>query len=106
MDFLRDPLWQFIGVIVALIAIFLTIAQRSRKEIVYEVVSDTPILSVRGEIKDQIQVLYKGKPLADARLIILRVWNLGNTPISLNDYVEPINFDFGQKAEILDADIL
>src|SRR2546425_10907232 len=106
MDILRDPVWQFIAVIIALIAIIVTLTQRYRKEIVYDIISDTPILSIKEEVKNRVKVLFDDKPMTNARLIILRIWNSGNVPIIPSDYIEPITLNFGADAEILDADIL
>jgi hypothetical protein len=110
MDFLRDPLWQFIGVIVAIIAtgvsILLYLKSRNIKRLAYEVISNTPIISIKDEVKGDVQVLFKGKPIKDARLVVLRLWNNGNASISSSDYEDPIEFDFGGTAEILDASIL
>src|SRR2546421_4767767 len=108
MAFLRDPIWQFIGVIVALTALFiptvLTILSR-RKSLDFEIISDTPILSLKEEDKGQIQVLFNGKPLDNAHLIIMRIWNSGKIPIEIDDYNgQSIKLDF--KVEVLDVAIL
>src|SRR5437868_10774181 len=110
MEFIRDQLWQFVGVITSLIAIGFSILfylkQRRIKSISYEVISNVPVVSVEEEVKDKIQVLFNGKRIDDARLVVLRLWNSGNAPILSADFDRPIKFDFGEKAEILDAAIL
>lgn len=109
MNILRDPIWQFIGVIIAILfPLLLYVVQRNRKEVAYEIVSNTPILSLRTEVKGKVQVLLDNKPVNEARLVILRIWNSGNQPIRTEDYDQknPIKFNFGSGTEVLDADIL
>jgi hypothetical protein len=63
MDILRDPVWQFIGVLAALVTIFIALRQRNQKEIVYDIISDTPILSIKEEVKNRVKVLFDDKPV-------------------------------------------
>jgi len=108
MSFLTDPAW--LAVIVAIIAIFPTIIiylkQNNVKGLVYEVVSNTPVFSIEEAVKGKIQVLYNGKPIDYALLAVLKIWNYGNAPIEPSDYILPITFDFGNGAEVLDAEVL
>lgn len=98
--------WQGIGV---LVAILLTISgwwwQQSRKELSYEVVSQTPLVSLEDPTSQQLQVLFNGKPVSDPNLIVLRVQNTGNVPIPTTDYEKPLTFRFGQAVEVLSAEI-
>jgi len=52
------------------------------------------------------QVLFDNKIVSDARLIILRIWNSGNVAITKEEYSRPIKFFFGDKTEVLDAEIV
>jgi hypothetical protein len=78
MDFLRDPIWQFIGVIVGFITIIVTIVlsqrQQNRKEISYQVISDAFIISIDKEVKDRVKILFDDRPVKDMSLLILRLW--------------------------------
>lgn len=51
-EILRDPVWQFIGAIFALAAIVIVVIiywmQRQRKSLSYEIISCTPLLSVKS----------------------------------------------------------
>jgi hypothetical protein len=107
MDFLRDPIVDLIiGVVVTIVVAFVVyVMQRNRKEMAYDVISNTLVLSIDHEVRGKIQVLYEGKPVDDARLVVLRIWNSGKVPISSNDFERPVTFDFGKDAEVLDATI-
>lgn len=109
LEIIRDPLWQFIGVILAIIAIAITVIlywiQRQKKALSWQVVSNTPLLSIDKEIKGNLEVLYDGKRVQDVQLIIAKIINTGNVPIKSTDYECPINFDFGENARILTAEV-
>ena len=114
MDILRDSIWTFVSVVIAFAALILTMVipwmQRNRKEIAYEVISNSLVIPELEEVgphtKGILHVLFNGKPVKGARLVILKVWNAGNVPITPSDYVTPITFNFGEKAEILNVGIL
>jgi hypothetical protein len=115
MSFLHDPTLQFVvNVGVALLGIFFTSIitvviyrrQQTRKGITYKVISDTPILSLKEEVKGKIKVLFGTKPINNVRLVIVKIWNSENTPILPSEYIDPIRLGFGGNVEILDAEIL
>ena len=95
MEFLSNPGWQIainaaIGLLTIIVSIIIYRRQRNRRSITYEVVSDTPILSLKEEIKGRVQVLFDTKPVGEVRLVILKIWNSGDSPILPNEYIEPI----------------
>jgi hypothetical protein len=108
-EILRDPLWQFIGVILAVLAIGVSILiyllQRNRKSLSYEIISNTSLLTVNEKVEGKLQILYEGTPISDAQLIVIRVLNSGNVPILETDYKLPLQFVFGKGAKILSAEV-
>jgi len=92
MDFLRDPIWTFISVIVAFIAIVVTVLiylrQRNRKELTWGIISNTlvlPVPDVGVHAKSKLQVLFEGRAVDDLRLIVLGIGNSGDAPIEIKD---------------------
>jgi hypothetical protein len=75
-------MWQFIGVILAIIAIAITVIlywiQRQKRALSWQVVSNTPLLSIDKEIKGNLEVLYNRKPVQDVQLIIAKIINNGS----------------------------
>ena len=51
------------------------------------------------------EALYNGKQVQDLQLIIAKIINNGNVPIKSIDYERPINFNFGENAWILTAEV-
>ena len=106
IEIIRDPMWQFVGVIlVIIIPLVLYLVQRRRKALSWEIISNTPLLSIDEAIRGNIQVLFDGKPVQDAQLIIVEIINSGNVAIKSIDYERPINLDFGENARILTAEV-
>lgn len=109
MEFIRDPLWQFVGAVLALAAIIISIllflAQRKRKSLAYEVVSQTALLSVAEELEGKLKILYQRKPVREVHLLILRLSNNGNTPILASDFVREVSIGFSNSTRILSAEV-
>jgi hypothetical protein len=115
VSLLRDPTLQFLmNISIALLGIFFTSIvsvviyrrQQSRKGIIYKVISNAPLFSLKEEVKGKIKVLFGTKAVNNARLVILKIWNSENTPILPNEYMDPIRVRFGSNVEILDAEVL
>ena len=111
LEIMRDPFWQFLTVaIIAIIAILVTIIlyliQRQRKSLSWEIISNTPLLSIDEEIRGDLQVLFAGKPVHDVQLIIFKIINSGNVPIKSTDYERPIKLKLGENALILTAKVI
>ena len=110
LDLLQSPVWQFVGAILTLLAILLTLAlylkQRRRKALSYAVVSSSDLLSVEEEIRGRVKVLFDNAPVENVRLVIIKLWNSGEIPISKNDYESPIRIDLGQTNTVLSYEII
>jgi hypothetical protein len=108
-EFLRDPVWQFIGVALTLMFIGITILlwrmQRQRKRLSYEIISQTPLLRKEKEIKGKLEILFSGLPVEDVYLVEAKIINSGNVPIVSTDYEQPLCLQFSEKTHILTADV-
>jgi hypothetical protein len=112
MDSLRDPVWTFVGVVVAIliaaVIVSVTLWLRNRKALSYEVVSDVPLVTISHGANDSateaIEIRYNGNPVQDVRLVVVRLWNSGNVPIAQNDYDEPLTLQFG--GQLLASDVI
>jgi hypothetical protein len=109
-EFLSDPTFQFVIIVaLAILAIvgpiIVYLKQRVRKSVTYRIVSRNALFSVKEEMKKELEITYKGKKIEDAQLVLIEVSNTGDVPIEEKDYKNPISFDFGEKAQILMAEV-
>src|SRR5207248_570933 len=51
-------------------------------------------------------IRFEKKAVSNLRLVILRISNSGDIPISPSDFIEPLCFEFGEKTEILETNLL
>lgn len=109
MDFIRDPLWQFVGAILGILAIIVTIIlffiQRRKKSLTYEIISRTSVLSASDEVSGKLQILYQGEAVRKVNLLVLKLANTGNVPITTLDYEREVSFIFTDCEKILSAEL-
>jgi len=109
-EILRDPLWTFVGVVFAILAVLVAIgifwAQRKTKKLSYEITSNTQLLGVKDEIQGKVQVLYEGKEVKNVHLLTLKFTNSGNQSISSGDFERPISIEVNSEAKILTHEII
>jgi hypothetical protein len=110
-NFFQDPVWQFIGAVLGLVAIIVSIVlfwlTLHRKSLAYRVVSSTQLLNLgqHDQLKGKLQLLYENNPVQDPYLLLIQVANVGNVAIRPEDYVKPVRVTFGDNAAVLSAEI-
>lgn len=101
---LRSPVWQFIGVVVALVALGVTVAlylnSRPIRRLRVDVLSNSPLVSVDTGVAKEMQILYRGRSVQTLSVILLKLANTGNQPIAPSDYSEPIRVSVSSSAAI------
>ena len=113
MVILRDPIWQFAGVFFTLFGIFVSVLIYARtrkfKEISYEVMTVASLLDIREEIRGQVKIVFDNIEVDQVHLIIIKIINSGTNAIKVPDTFSslerPINFSFGEKANVLSAKV-
>jgi hypothetical protein len=110
MGLFRDPVWQFIGAVLAAIAIGIAILiyfrQRRRKRLGYQILANTPVLTVDEQIRGKIKVSYEDIPVRNLQLLLLKFSNTGNVPIATADFERPLSISFGSEAKILSSEVI
>jgi hypothetical protein len=104
---LRDPIWQFIGAALALIAILVSVwlyrRNRQTKALACEfdpVVSPIEIKAGTA-LEGDIEIRYKEQEVGNLFLVRARLKNTGSFPIRGSDVVQPVTFIFGAGTELL-----
>lgn len=108
IEFLRDPMWQFVGVLAGgasiIVAIVIYLKQSGRKLLEYRSRS-VPLLRIDTAIKDDVRISYRGEPVTDVNLVEVRLSNAGREPIQSADFESPIKIHFGDHAVVLGVEI-
>ena len=103
---IMDHLVEIIGVLAILAAIWISLTQRKKKNLSYEIISNIRLLEVENDLQKKVKVLYEGSEVKNVHLLTLRFTNNGNQPIDENDYVYPIKISFNANAVILTDEII
>lgn len=105
LDLLRDSLWQSIGVLVAVIAIVVSVIiyrrQTHKKSLTYVVKSAYPLLTGTEELQGRLQVQVDGVAVNNIDLMFIEFSNSGNVPIERGDFDNPVKVDFESPAQII-----
>ena len=105
MELLRDPIWQFAGVVLAFGAIAVTLLvyvwQRGGRELAFGVISSRALLSVDDEVSGRVSIAMDGVPVRNLHLIVCGLKNSGTQPVLPEDYERPVAISFGDEAKIL-----
>jgi hypothetical protein len=105
----RDPIWQFVGIIIAIVAIWVTIwvfkRQKARKILGYNVETNVSLLSIHDEAKQKFEIRFGGRTVGNALLFIVKFFNAGNSPIERQDFDSPLSISFGEGCHILSCDV-
>jgi hypothetical protein len=109
VDLLNSGTWPILSVIVAIIALVATITiyllNKKKKAIGYEIVQNLQLISIKGDVRERVELFFDKKKISDVSLVLFRIFNLGDIPIVQTDVLKPITVHFGEGAKILEATI-
>lgn len=112
-DFFHDPFGQFIvnvavavivGIVTALVAIWIFRKQRSKKEISYQVISNAPIATINKQFENRVAIMLDGQFANDVRQVVLKIRNSGNAAVKQDDYNNQMKFVF-EGSEVIGGDV-
>lgn len=108
LDLLRDPVWQFIGALLAVLGIgaafWIYWFQRQTKELAFGLVSTRRLLSVADELSSRVTVHLDGRPVKDLHLLVYGLKNSGHRAISPSDFERPLSIAFSD-GQIVSAEV-
>src|SRR5258708_87533 len=111
---ISEPQTRLAGIVIFLISLVLLALTywklRAFKEITFQVISNTKVLSVieGPEVQGRVKILLDDKPVRDVHVVVFRLWNSGSMPIERKDFDKnsPLTIDFDNETEVLEAEVL
>jgi hypothetical protein len=108
INVLRDPLWQFVGVLLALLSVaaafWIYWLQRQTKELAFGLVSSRRLLSVSDELSSRVSILLDGKTVKDVHLVVYGLKNSGHSAICASDFERALKINFNE-GQVISAEI-
>ena len=108
-ELLRDSIWDFVGAVLALIAIgaafWVYALQRPRKRLLIERIARVPLITFGTERVEGLEIRLNGELVESASVVVVRITNSGNRPITAEDFERAVTFRFEEGATVLHAEI-
>jgi hypothetical protein len=106
IEILRDPIWQTVlGIVAIIISISAIRFQQNIKEITCKILSIAPLFDVKDDMQGKLKFLFDDKPVKTAFLIVFKIMNSGKTPVTADDQKRAITVNIPAD-KILTADII
>jgi len=107
-DFFSDP--RYLAPLATTVGVTVTITlwmlNLRRKELSFEILSDTPLITLKEEVKDKVEISFHGQPVHDVHLVQVRITNSGNVPIRSADYEGRLSIAVPEGSRILMAEVV
>lgn len=87
------------------VTLVLWILNLRKKELSYEILSDTPIISCKADIQQDFEIRFRGELVNDVCLVLVKVMNSGNVPIRSADYEGRLKIALSKGSKLIMADI-
>lgn len=108
LEILRDPVWQFIGAVLAVLGIVVALGiywlQRQTKELAFGIVSSRRLLSIADELSSRVTVELDGQPVKNLHLLVYGLKNSGHRSVSSNDFLRALKISF-PEGQVVSAEI-
>lgn len=73
-NLLRDPVNYVLGFLTLIVG-YLALRARPRREVSYELLSTTPLLTARQEDEKRLRVTFEGEPVRDVSIVLFQIFN-------------------------------
>jgi hypothetical protein len=110
LTILRDPVWQFIGAILAFLAIIVSAIiyyfQRQKRELAFGLLRSRRVVAISDEVSSRVSVHLDGHPVSNVHLLEFGLKNSGQQAISTKDFEQDMVLLFPMGCSILSVDIV
>lgn len=108
VDLMRDPVWTFVGAVLAVLGIgtafWIYWLQRQTKELAFGIVSLRRLLSVADEVSSRVTVHLDGNEVKNLHLLVYGLKNSGHRAIASSDFEHPLSISFA-NGQVVAAEI-
>lgn len=108
LELLRDPAWQFAGILFAAAAVVASFwiywLQRQTKELAFGIVSSRRLLTVADEVSSRVRVELDGREIKDLHLTVYGLKNSGRRAVPASDFDRPLSIHFA-PGQIVSAEV-
>jgi hypothetical protein len=104
-NFLGQPWWQGLSVILAVAGLMLALIQLRKKKLGYLIQFQESVFAEDLEFTDQLSISYKGVAVNALRVASIKIKNYGFLPIKSDDFHEGIEIKLTGNLRILDCEI-
>lgn len=80
--------------------------QKARKRISWQLTANNRLLTVSEELDQKLEVRYEGIPVKDVSVLLVRISNTGNQPVTALDVERPIAIMTGIASKILSVAVV
>ncbi len=105
-NIIQDPLWQVIGVIIAIVGIVIVLILRHRRSLSCILLSAIPLSNTISNAHEQLKVVFRKQILKQPFLLAFRFVNTGNIPLKPDDFMTPISIDFSKQTKVITAELI
>lgn len=107
---LRDPLWQFVGVALALAAIAISYGQYrvglAKRELAFGLLARRRLIAVADELTSRVTVQLDGQSVSNVYLLEFGLKNSGNQPIEATSFERPVTIQFDEGTVVLSTQVV
>lgn len=108
IESLRDPVWQFVGVVLTALgvaaAFWIYWLQRQIKEIAFGLLSSRRPLAIADELSSRVTVELDGKIVGNLHLLVFGLKNSGHRAVAPADFQSPLRIQF-VEGQVVSAEI-
>ena len=109
-EIISKPWWEFIGVvtgvILSVIAIYISIKQNRLKQLSYHIPYLYPLVDISKNEKNDFEIKYKGERIDQVCICEVCIENIGEIPVKKEDFEEPIKIEIENCTHIFDVKII
>lgn len=100
---LYAPLATLLAISVTLI---LWLLNQRRKELKYKIIKQQPVMSLRGEARKHLKILFNGKAVSDLHIVMVKIQNTGHLSINPGEYQPRLSINTGPGTKIIMSSII